>query len=102
MAISDSSDVNGNLTGRIAQQQAIGAIFALLRGFRVLYCRGIIKLSATYGSTNCTGTITAFSVQYLVEAEKIVNVALKHVERFASMYPHSKFETSCSLGVIPS
>lgn len=94
---SDFFHLRGDITGRIIQQQAIGTILAVLRGFRILYCRGSIALVAQCGSAECSGTITTFSEQHLEEAEKMVHEARRQMEQFALRYPDSEFKIICSI-----
>ncbi len=96
MDTDESFHLNGSITSRIAQQQAIGGIIAVLRGFQTLCCHGFIKFIAG-GTMQYTGTITTFSDQHLEEAEKMVREARRQTEQFISKYLNSSFEITCAI-----
>lgn len=98
----DSTSVRGTLESRLAQEQAVGLILAMLRGFQVLHCRGEFILAAEQGATRYAGRVVVFFAPEVKLAEKIISHARELVEEFARTYPASRVEISVSLKVSTS
>ena len=94
--IDESVRTRGHLESRIVQQQAVGSILALLRGFQVLRCTGKFDLTVKQGEAECNGKVTAPSATQKREAQKIISGASRLVHEFAWRYPESSFKLSCS------